>query len=123
MNKPVVNKAIALVPVVLLTASGCAVGARASAPTCGSAERLALLAQSVPTAAYVPCLHALPQGWSVTRAQAARGSARIVLLSDRRDGHSVDVRLSAGCDVTGSTAAVPHADGVACVNKTRCAGV
>jgi hypothetical protein len=48
---------------VLLSAlTGCGTSV-ADTPRCGSLERVGLIAQSVPSTSYVPCIAALPQGW------------------------------------------------------------
>jgi hypothetical protein len=73
-------------------------------PECRSpGETLALEAQSVPTAEFVPCIAALPLGWSFRAASIRSGSSRIYLDSDRADGKRFSVELSSSCDVTGAT--------------------
>ncbi len=91
--------------------SGCA-SVAPTAPTCTAAGRLAIVAQSVTSAAYVPCVAALPPGWQVTAFHVARGHTDVRLLSDRAGGRVVDVALRARCDVTGATPTTPRADGV-----------
>lgn len=95
-----------------LLATGCGTTVEAAEPRCGAVERLALVAQSVPTAMYVPCLQDLPVGWRTTRFDAERGSTRLSLLSDRSGGRPVEVVLEPGCDVSGASPARPRADGV-----------
>jgi hypothetical protein len=97
---------------VLLLCAGCGMTVEAAEPRCGAVERLALVAQSVPTATYVPCLQDLPVGWRTTRFEAERGSTRLSLLSDRSGGRPVEVVLSPACDVSGASPARPRADGV-----------
>lgn len=72
-------------------------------PSCTASARLALVAQSVPTAAYVPCVTELPTGWTVTRFRAERGRTTFALLSDRAAGRAVEVRLTAACDVASAS--------------------
>src|SRR3954451_15065475 len=79
----------ALVLAATLLTGGCS-GARAAAPQCQDARRLAIVAQSVLTAAYVPCLTPLPPGWSATGFNVRTGTTRFSLLSDRADGREVD---------------------------------
>ncbi|RBY92960.1 hypothetical protein [Blastococcus sp. TF02A-30] len=62
-----------------------------------------LLAQSVPTATWVPCLEALPLGWDVAGLEASDDEARFWLDSDRDGVHAVEIRLDGGCDTTGAT--------------------
>lgn len=98
---------------IALGASGCAsLPTPEAAPACTADRRLAIVAQSVSTAAYVPCLNALPAGWQVTRFHVVRGGTDLQLTSDRADGHPVDVRLRPWCDVKSATPTTPRADGV-----------
>jgi hypothetical protein len=62
-------------------------------PTCGTGDVMILMAQAVPTATAVPCVAALPAGWSVGPLTVRRGDAHFWLDSDRAGGHAVDVRL------------------------------
>jgi hypothetical protein len=90
--------------------SGCA-SAAPSVPGCDAVSRLAVVAQSVPSAAYVPCVVELPTGWRVTHFEAERGGTTFSLLSDRADGREVDVRLAPACDVAGATPEPPRTEG------------
>lgn len=96
----------------LLLTAGCGVTVETAMPRCTSPERLALVAESVPSAAYVPCVRALPEGWSVAGFRAVRGSSRLSLLSDRSGGRPVDVVLSSRCDVRAASPAAARAQGV-----------
>ena len=82
-----------------------------SVPECGTARRLAIVAQSVPTASYVPCLVALPEGWEVSRFDAESGHTRFSLVPDRGGGRPVDIELSEGCDVAGATPQPARSEG------------
>jgi hypothetical protein len=64
-----------------------------------------LLAQSVPTATWVPCLResAVPRGWDVVAAEATRGGARLQLRSDRAGARAIEVALSGPCSTEGAT--------------------
>lgn len=104
-----------LVPALLalaavLPTAGCA-ALDPAGPRCGSVSRLALVAQSVPGAAYVPCVDELPTGWRVTRFEAERGRTAISLLSDRADGRAVDVVLAESCARAGATPVPPRTTG------------
>jgi hypothetical protein len=90
--------------------TGCA-SVAPSVPGCDSVLRLAVVAQSVPSAAYVPCVVELPTGWQVTRFEAERGGTTFSLLSDRADGRAVDVGLVPSCDVAGATPEPPRTTG------------
>jgi hypothetical protein len=61
-----------------------------------------LAAQAVPSAALVPCVAALPPGWSVGGADITSGHARFWLDSDQAGAQAVTITLSAACDVSGA---------------------
>jgi tRNA A-37 threonylcarbamoyl transferase component Bud32/membrane-associated phospholipid phosphatase len=69
---------------------------------CGEPEPLWLLAQSVPSAALVPCVRALPPGWRVATAKAKDGLSEFTLAHDT-DSQAVVVRLTAACTTSGAT--------------------
>jgi hypothetical protein len=65
------------------------------------------MAQSVPTAQWIPCIRAaLPLGWDFHHLDARNGSARFWLDSDRDGVQAVEVRLEPSCD-TDRTTEVP----------------
>jgi membrane-associated phospholipid phosphatase/tRNA A-37 threonylcarbamoyl transferase component Bud32 len=77
--------------------------AGALAPTCGTGHSIILAAQAVPSAALVPCVAALPAGWSVhDGAEIVSGHATFWLDSDLAGGQALTVTLSATCDVSGA---------------------
>lgn len=90
------------VAVLALALTGCA-GAEAAVPECESSRRLAILAQSVPTASVVPCLAEMPAGWSFAALDVDSQRSRFWLDSDRAGLRAVEVELSAACDVSDST--------------------
>jgi tRNA A-37 threonylcarbamoyl transferase component Bud32 len=69
-------------------------------PTCEAQSVTVLMAQSVPTATAVPCIAALPAGWSFDRAAARNGQARFWLNSDRAGDEAVLVTLTRSCDIS-----------------------
>jgi hypothetical protein len=93
------------------TISGCA-AARDAAPRCGDAQRLAIVAQSMPGASYLPCLNELPQGWSASAFNPTQSGTSFVLTSDRAPQQPVRVNLVPGCDVAGASPTPSRADGV-----------
>lgn len=106
---------IAVIAVSLLTATFALAGrirVRPSLPACRANERLALVAQSVPSASQVPCLRSLPVGWSVTSFTASDHGTRFTLLSDRASGRSVRIRLAATCELAGATPTTSRGEGV-----------
>ena len=63
-----------------------------------------LMAQSVPTASWVPCIRtALPLGWGFLHLEARDGSAEFWLNSDRDGQKAVEVRLQRSCDTEDAT--------------------
>src|SRR5207248_2908436 len=72
----------------------------ASAPACGTGHSMILSAQAVPSAATLPCLAALPSGWSIGGADIASGKARLWLDSDRAGPRALTVTLTAACDTS-----------------------
>jgi hypothetical protein len=70
----------------------------------GAGNGVILMAQSVPTAAWVPCMHpALPSGWSFEHLDARDGMSRFWLDSDRDGMRAIEVRLEKSCDTSGAT--------------------
>jgi hypothetical protein len=73
-----------------------------SAPNCDTGHSMILSAQAVPSAATLPCIAALPSGWSVSGADIASGHAKFWLDSDRAGPGAVTVTLTAACDTSGA---------------------
>jgi hypothetical protein len=94
----------------LVASVGCARVERAL-PRCDADERLALVAQSVPSAAYVPCVDDLPPGWRADEVDVRDGQARISLRSDRA-ARPVVIELAADCDASGAVPLAPKEAGV-----------
>jgi hypothetical protein len=104
----------------LLAASALLTGCAAvshPAPGCGDPLRLAIIAQSLPSASYLPCIRALPQGWSTSGFDPSQAGASFLLNSDRSPGRPVVVRLTATCAPGGASPSRPRAPGV--VTYTR----
>jgi membrane-associated phospholipid phosphatase len=74
----------------------------ASAPSCGTGHSMILAAQAVPSAALLPCVAALPSGWSIGGADITSGKASLWLDSDRAGMGAITVTLTATCDTTGA---------------------
>jgi hypothetical protein len=92
--------------------SGCASDNTATTelPTCAEAEDGAaangviLMAQSVPSATWVPCLRTnLPLGWGFDQLDARDSVSRFWLNSDRDGQKAIEVRLERFCDTRGTT--------------------
>jgi membrane-associated phospholipid phosphatase/tRNA A-37 threonylcarbamoyl transferase component Bud32 len=67
--------------------------------TCHSFEPLLAEAQSVPSASAVMCIRSLPVGWGLGRVQAQRGRSVVTLDNDRGGSDSLQLTLTARCDV------------------------
>jgi hypothetical protein len=103
-------RVIATVVALAALAPACA-GADAAAPTCEPDQRLGIVAQSVPDAAYVPCVAELPPGWTFESIDVGDEGARLSLRSDRSD-RDVTVELVDDCDVGAATPVAPRDEGV-----------
>jgi hypothetical protein len=62
-------------------------------PSCGTSNLMVLMAQSVPEATSLPCLAALPAGWTLHGVEVKRGRTRFWLNSDPTGPHTVAVTL------------------------------
>jgi tRNA A-37 threonylcarbamoyl transferase component Bud32 len=69
---------------------------------CTDFEALWLMAQSVPSASQVPCVRALPVGWSVANVAVNDGRSTVTLNHDRAGDRALVVRLAAACDPSGA---------------------
>jgi len=74
----------------------------AYAPSCGTGHSMILSAQAVPSAAMLPCIAALPSGWSIGGADISSGKASLQLDSDRAGPRAVTVTLTATCATSGA---------------------
>lgn len=110
MRRPRPPRAGPVLAAVLTLAGGCA-GAQAAMPRCEPDQRLGIVAQSVPGAAYVPCVSELPPGWSFESLDVDSDGTSFTLGSDRAE-RPVRVELSAACDVGGATPVAPREVGV-----------
>jgi hypothetical protein len=70
--------------------------------SCDDPEPLWLIAQSVPTAAQVPCVRSLPAGWTLANVSANSGRSVLTLDHDRAGTGAMVVELTAGCDPRGA---------------------
>jgi membrane-associated phospholipid phosphatase len=70
--------------------------------SCGTGHSVILSAQAVPSAAMLPCLAALPSGWSIGGADIHSGAVSLWLNSDRAGLRAITVSLAATCDTSGA---------------------
>jgi len=79
----------------------------------GAGNGVILMAQSVPTAAWVPCIRtAIPLGWQFNYLEATDVVARFFLNSDRDGNNAVEVRLTPSCDTAGATPIASDREGM-----------
>ena len=79
---------------------------------CAELEPLWLEAQSVPSASLVPCVRTRLPGWKVADVAVNNGRTVIALDHDRAGAEAVVVRLTGGCDTTGTVETPAQAPGV-----------
>jgi tRNA A-37 threonylcarbamoyl transferase component Bud32 len=86
------------------------------APGCGPGHTMILAAQAVPSAAFLPCIAALPSGWTAALSYIASGRASFALDSGSQAGgggvhialgqpaqlQAVTITLTATCDISGA---------------------
>ena len=92
-----------------------------ASPGCGSLEALWVEAQSVPSAAMVPCVRPLPVGWTLARADAGDGRSVITLDNDRAGTGALQLILTARCS-PGAAEVTSAAPGVRRFAARRTAG-
>lgn len=101
---------IGLVALVALVALAGCIEDEETVPTCAVGSRLAIIAQSVPDAAYVPCITELPTGWSFRGVDVDDDGTTIHMESDRAD-RDVDVTLTSSCEIGSATPIAPTIEG------------
>jgi tRNA A-37 threonylcarbamoyl transferase component Bud32 len=72
------------------------------APDCGTGHTMILAAQAVPSAAFLPCVAALPPGWTADGGQIASGRASFGLDFDQAGLETATITLTATCDLAGA---------------------
>jgi hypothetical protein len=107
---------------------GCASDATATEtlPVCAEGEEgaatngVVLMAQSVPSASWIPCLRtALPLGWGFFHLAARDGEARFWLDSDRDGQKAIEVSLEPSCDTAGATRIASDREGMQRFERVR----
>jgi membrane-associated phospholipid phosphatase/tRNA A-37 threonylcarbamoyl transferase component Bud32 len=79
---------------------------------CTHLEPLWLMAQSVPSASYVPCVKSRRLGWTVADVAVNDGRSVITLHHDRAGTRAIEARLTATCAPASSAERPPPAAGV-----------
>ena len=103
--------AVSALPVVAAIGLG-ACGRGSTMPECQAGGRLAIVAQSVPSATRLPCVGKMPAGWSFGALDVESGRTRFWLNSDRAGVRAVEVELTARCDVSRATRIRSEEEGV-----------
>jgi membrane-associated phospholipid phosphatase/tRNA A-37 threonylcarbamoyl transferase component Bud32 len=73
-----------------------------AAPSCGTSHDMILSAQAVPSSAMLPCIAALPSGWTAGAAEITNGRSVFWLDSDQAGPRAVTISLTATCDTSGA---------------------
>jgi len=104
---------LAAAALVALTAAGCGSGGNVTlvdaTPECHPGRRLAILAQAVPSAAYVPCIADEDSPWRFSSLTVEEGRARLSLVYIDPTGRSARVELTRRCDTSGASEQPPEA--------------
>ena len=103
-------RVLLLAAVALLGPAGCT-SSSDEVPRCDSVRRVAIIAQAVTGAAYVPCIGELPPGWRSDRFAPRRGQVSFE-LTPGPGGVPVLVDYDSTCAVTGAIPTKPRAAGV-----------
>jgi len=82
---------------------------------CRGSDALLLAFQAVPSATYIPCITAIPVGWSFGGSQIRNGRVRFWLNSDRAGWHAAEVTVTSACDTSNAvrtSATTPSEPGI-----------
>lgn len=105
------RRALLAVLLVSLTLPACARSA-SNEIRCGEGDAGLLAAQAVPSATLIPCIGALPVGWSFGGFLARSGLVRFWLDSDRAGYHAMAIELARTCDTSGAVEVTGSGTGV-----------
>jgi hypothetical protein len=100
--------ALAAAAAIAVGTASCSFAATRARPRCGTDElsTVALVAQTVRTAALVPCVDVAPAGWEFEGLDARNNEARIMFSNDRGGHRALEVRLAPTCE-TGAAVRIP----------------
>jgi hypothetical protein len=105
-NRPLPARLIVTAALVASVAAACGPQAAqqvADVPNCRADNNsLILMAQAVPSASEIPCIQALPAGWTFRSLDVRSGTARFWLSSDRAGTNALEVVLTASCRRSGT---------------------
>ncbi len=91
-----------LLPDTATTGLHVTLGAATRAPDCSPGHAMILTAQAVPSAAFLPCIAALPSGWTTADPEITSGRASFVVNSGQAGLQTVTITLTATCDISGA---------------------
>lgn len=80
--------------------------------TPGCPDDLVLVAQSVPSATFVPCFEELPGGWSLSQLSIGQNGMTMKLDSDRAGSNAATFEYRDSCDVSGVGRLASEQEGV-----------
>jgi hypothetical protein len=93
--------------------SGCGAASDQAVPFCPAPGRsgaaAVIMAQAVPSAAFVPCISEFPAGWTFGGERLRSGRPEFWLDSDRAGLRAVTVSLTRTCDVSRAVEVPPEA--------------
>jgi hypothetical protein len=82
-------------------------------PECSVSEEVITMAQSVPSAAMLPCVESIPLGWTFRSLEVESGRAAMLFVNDRALGDTfqplhtaLEVTLTGRCDISRTTEVV-----------------
>ncbi|MDP9331006.1 MAG: hypothetical protein M3P11_10255 [Actinomycetota bacterium] len=78
--------------------------ADAKAIDCRASDDELIAFQAVPSAIYMPCINAIPLGWSFGGSHINNGLVQFWLNSDRAGFRAAEVTLTQSCDTAGAVA-------------------
>lgn len=103
------TRRLALLALCLLPLAPACSSGGSTLPPCNRPDdrTLILIAQAVPTATKLPCITAIPAGWTFGGSQVESDLARMWLDSDRGGIHAVQIDLVASCDTSAAVEVPP----------------
>ena len=99
------RRVVLVVAIVAAGAASCSRVARNEHPVCEARPATRLLAESVPTAEFVPCVRSLPVGWSFSGLDAVDGRGTFWLNSDDGGERALQASLVPTCRPEGTRTA------------------
>lgn len=114
MTRPLLKRrraGLALVTAVALLVTGCSVETALPVPDCFQGGSSLIVAQSVPTADFVPCFLSMPPGWERDTVKIDENGTRVRLDSDRAGSNAAVLHYVPTCDFSAAVAVPSDQDG------------